>query len=182
MSDEASWKEAPQMTHKHFLKIGALVSALFLHSVCLYAQEEDWKGKPDPQEFTVGVLTGMGIVDSKAGLSVLGTVSRKVVEPGFAPDINNGVSIELAAGPLFASGETTLFYSTHLRWDFRKTAEWGLYALGGLAGYTANSQIGNPFEFFPRFGIGTFWRLQDTFWLRAEVSHEFTGVGLNLAF
>lgn len=170
------------MKRKLFLNIGVLVTTVFLQCVSLYAQEEDWKGKPDPQEFTVGFLTGMGIVDSKAGLSILGTVSRKIVEPGFAPDINNGVSIELAAGPLLASGGTPFFYSTHLRWDFRKTLEWGLYALGGLAGYTANSQVGNPFEFFPRFGIGTFWRIQDTFWLRAEVSHEFTGVGLNFAF
>ncbi len=163
---------------KYFLQVAAVVSALLLNGADLRA-EEDWKGKADTHDFSAGFLTGLGIVDSKAGVSVLGTVSRKIVEPGFAPDINNGVSIELEAGPLFTSGSSTFFYSAHLRWDFRKSEDFVLYALGGLAGFTSSSALGNPFEFFPRFGVGTLWKVHDLFSIRAEASHELVAAGLN---
>jgi len=165
-----------------FLKgLIAFLGILFIHSADLHAAE-DWKGSPDSDQFTIGVITGVGIVDSNAGLNLIGTIGRKIVEGGFVPDINNRVFIELQAGPLFTAGSHSVFYSTHLRWDFRKTDDWGLYALGGLSGYTASRQIGNPFEFFPRFGVGTLYRLQDSLWLRAEMSHELSTVGVLFSF
>ena len=144
--------------------------------------EEAWKGKSDPSEFSLGFLAGLGLVDSHAGFSLIGTVSRKILEPGFAPDINNGVSIELAAGPWMAASGATLFYSTHLRWDFRKTSDWGLYAIGGLGGFLNSDKIGVPFEFFPRFGVGMLWRVHSDFTIRAEASHELVAVGMLFPF
>lgn len=170
------------MTAKTRFLGSSLILGLVFFGASMARAQEDWKGKPDQTEFSTSLLTGVGLVDSKAGLSVIGAISRKLVEPGFAPDINNGVSIELEAGPVFLSGGASIFYSTHLRWDFRKTDDWGLYALGGLGGFTENSKVGNPFEFFPRFGIGTLWRLEDHFSLRAELSHELTAVGIHFAF
>jgi hypothetical protein len=139
--------------------------------------QEAWKGPADTHDFSAGFLGGLGIIDHTAGVSLLGTVSRKLVEPGFAPDINNGVSLELQFGPLIASGGTPLFYSAHLRWDFRRDTEWTLYGLGGVAGYVSSSI--NVFEFFPRFGVGALWNVHELFALRGEISHEFVGIGVN---
>ena len=138
---------------------------------------EDWKGEADNSEVMFGALMGLGVLDSAGGFSVLGTASKKIVQRGFAPDINNSVSIELQMGPLFISGETAFAYSTHLRWDFVKDPFWTFYALGGLAGHITGEALDSRFLLFPRFGVGVLRITNLGFAVRGEVSHEFITIG-----
>lgn len=142
------------------------------------AGAEDWKVKTPGSDLVVSAIPGLGIVDARAGFSFVGAVSKKILEGGFAPEISNSVSIELELGPLFARSSSALFYSAHLRWDFRKDDAFSLYALGGFGGFGASLGVGNTNEFFPRFGIGSFYKLHDLLSLRAELSHELVGVGI----
>src|SRR4051812_17989063 len=114
--------------------IAAFLLLAFPFIVSAHAAE-DWKGDPDPAQVHFGALLGLGVIDSNAGFAVLGTASKKIVQHGFSPDINNSVSIETQLGPLFVSGGTAFAYSAHLRWDFEKDLDWTFYALGGLAGH-----------------------------------------------
>ena len=143
---------------------------------------EDWKGPSDPAKFHLGVLTGMGVLDSKAGFALLGTASAKIVQRGFVPDINNSVSIETELGPLFVASSASFMYSAHLRWDFEKDELWTFYALGGFSGHITGSDLGSRFIFFPRFGVGTICRLHELFALRAEVSRELIAAGVIFSF
>lgn len=139
---------------------------------------EDFKGKDEPSEFGLGALAGMGILDNHVGFALLGAASKKIVHRGFISDITNSVSIEVEMGPLFVSGGTAFQYSGHLRWDFEKDAQWTFYALGGLGGDITGASLGDRFELFPRFGIGAMWKIGQNFNLRAELSHEFIGLGI----
>ncbi len=149
---------------------------------------EDWKGRPDESEFSFGGLTGMGIIDGFAGYALLGTASKKIVSPGFAPDLNNSVSIEGALGPIFlpssvanTPGGTAWGYSVHLRWDFNKDPMWTFYALGGVGGSIASSPSGgNRFELLPNFGIGSFWKISPLIYIRGEVSNQWIAAGVNV--
>lgn len=143
------------------------------------AQAEDWKGPIEEPEVRVGVLMGLGILDSSGGATLLGTISRKIVTKGFAPEINNCVSIEGEAGPISVLGNGALAYSAHLRWDFQKNDEWTFYALGGVGGNITGAGLGNRFLLFPRFGVGAFWTLNEKFALRGELSHELTAIGVS---
>ncbi len=79
---------------------------------------------------------------------------------------------------MFIAGGTGLQWSGHLRWDFNKDEDWTFYGLGGIGGAVRSPTT----EFYPRFGIGTIWYLWETIALRAELSHEFMGAGINVAF
>lgn len=143
---------------------------------------EDFKGEPPATEVTFGALGGLGIINSRAGFSLLGTAAKKIVNKGFAPDINNQVFIEVQAGPMFLSGGPAFVYSAHLRWDFPKDEQWTLYALGGLGGYATGADLGSQWLLFPRFGVGAMMYLNDNLSLRAEVSHELIATGVSFAF
>ena len=146
------------------------------------ARADDWKGQPDPSQFGLGALTGMGVIDNHVGFALLGAASKKILDTGFVSDVNNSVWIEAELGPVFISGSTAFAYSAHLRWDFIKDPTWTLYALGGLAGNITGTALGDHFELYPRFGVGAMMNLVENMSLRAEISHEFIVVGVNFAF
>lgn len=143
---------------------------------------ESWKGPSDGAEVHFGALTGLGIIDFNPGFVLLGTASKKIVKNGFVPDdITNSVSIETALGPLFVASTAIFSYSLHLRWDFEKNQTWTFYALGGAGGYIAGDSFGsNNFMLFPRFGLGTFFRVNDLLLIRGEVSHELIAAGVTI--
>lgn len=143
---------------------------------------EDFKGAPHPEKFTAGLLSGVGIIDSSAGFVLLPNFAFKIVEPGFAPDINNSVFFETELGPLFIKGTSALQYSLHLRWDFQKDNQWTLFAMGGFGGDVTGEALGSRWIFLPRFGIGAFYDFDTHLSARFEVSHEFTGVGVSYRF
>jgi hypothetical protein len=140
---------------------------------------EDWKTPGLPPLYHFGALTGLGVIDHYGGFTLLGTASMTVMDRGFAPDISNSVAVELEAGPMFTSSHAAFWYSAHLRWDFQKDEDWTFYALGGLAGNDTPDSLGGHFEIWPRFGIGTIWRIDAAISLRAELSHEFMGLGIS---
>ena len=133
---------------------------------------EDFKGTPPADEWTFGGMTGLGVMDSSAGVALLGFGSKKIVNHGFAPEINNQVFAESQLGPVFFSRGTAFFYSFHLRWDFIRDELLTPYAIGGVAGYIAGESLGDKWELFPRFGVGLVWNGWQLFTLRAEISHE----------
>jgi hypothetical protein len=141
--------------------------------------EEDWKGKPEATDISLGALVGLGIIDSTSGFIVLGTASKKIIPHGFVSDLNDSVSVEVGAGPLFLSGVTAVAYTAHLRWDFNKDATWAFYGLGGVGGNYLSVGNSNRFELFPRFGAGTFLKVTPNIRFRGEISHDLIGVGIN---
>ncbi len=143
---------------------------------------EDWKGGADSAAVHLGGLVGLGILDSQAGLTLMGTASKKIIPRGFISDINDSVSIEAQAGPLWTQSTMVFHYSFHIRWDFQKDAKWTLYALAGLAGDVTGSSLGNRFILLPRFGIGSFYRWSDHLLLRGEWSRELMAVGVSIPF
>ncbi len=143
---------------------------------------EDWKGKPETAQWSLGVLTGLGIVNATPGFAIMGAAAKKIVEGGFIPDINNSVWIETEMGPVLAKGSVAFQFSGHLRWDFVRNEEWTFYALGGFGGSSTGSQLGDKFEFYPRFGVGALWKIFADFSFRGEVSHELTVVGAQFDF
>lgn len=139
--------------------------------------EPDWKGTPYPHKFTAGAMFGLGIMDNQAGFGIPISVSYKILHEGFIPDINDQVHFEVQMGPLIRSSQTDLTYSGHLRWDFHKTYEWSLYALGGIAGmFTHGARI------YPRMAGGIQWHLFERASFRCEFSHEFIGLGVQVPF
>ena len=143
---------------------------------------EEWKGKSDPAAFHLGVLAGMGVIDSQAGFAVLGTASHKILSRGFVPEINDSVSIETELGPLFVSSTTVFMYSLHLRWDFQKDDLWTIYALGGFSGDITGSDLGSRFILFPRFGLGALCQVHPLVAIRGELSRELIAAGVAFNF
>ncbi len=139
---------------------------------------EDWKGKSDGAQLHLGGLTGMGVLDSQAGYTVLGTASKVLASEGFIGDINDSVSLEAALGPLFVLSSAAFTYSVHLRWDFRKDEHWTFYGLGGLAGNITGSSLGDRFILLPRFGVGTFYHFNERVAIRGEISRELIAAGV----
>jgi len=146
------------------------------------AAAEDWKGESPKHEMTAGGMAGLGILGGSAGVAIMGSVAKKIVNRGFVSDINDQVFVEVAAGPLFISGSTVFVYSTHLRWDFYRDEVLAPYAIGGLGGHVTGAALGSTWALFPRFGAGVLWKVAQMFSVRAEVSHEFTGAGVQVAF
>ncbi len=143
--------------------------------------DSDYKTYKPTNQFTLGFGGGLGIIDTRAGFSFIGNAAAKIVKDGFIPDIVNPVFLELEFGPTFASGTTFWMYSTHLRWDFVKDANWTLFAIGGVGGNFASNQYADRFALHPRFGVGAFYALS-TVDLRFEFSHELVTVGVSLPF
>lgn len=135
---------------------------------------EDWKGEPENSDLSLGALTGWGGGTQTPGFVLLGTASTKVVRHGWVPDVNNTVSVEVQAGPLWAGGATFFNTSVHLRWDFQKDARWSFYSLGGVA-FTSGQGI---FDLYPRVGLGAFYDVAQSFVIRAEFSREVLGAGV----
>ncbi len=147
-------------------------------SVAAYANPEPeaeiWKGKPYDTVFGFSFMPGFGFFGAQAGFALNGAVSVKVMHEGFIKDINDQVHLEIMGGPLFLTGVTAARFSLHLKWDFIKNEFWTFYSVGGMgATFLAGSNVG-----YPRFGIGTVWNPFEFLGFRAELSHEFTGIGI----
>lgn len=138
-----------------------------------------FRGEPPHSRGTWGLISGLGTVDSTLGLAVIGTAAKNILQKGFVPEINNQVFVEAELGPLLTGHGSALAYSGHLRWDFHMNQEWTFFGLGGLGGLISGDQLGNKWQLFPRFGVGTFWRFKSEWALRAEISHELIVAGLS---
>jgi hypothetical protein len=161
------------------MKMKKTLALLLLPLALQSASADDFKGENDPARFGFGALTGMGILDNRAGFTLQGTASMEIVERGFVtPDIANSVSIETELGPIWVAGSSAFMYSLHLRWDFEKDAKWTLYAVGGAGGAITGAALGDRFELYPRFGMGAMWKVAPNLRVRAELSHELIGVGV----
>ena len=167
---------------KHSMKL----AFLFLAGMggMAFAQKA-FKGEAPPQNFHLGAMAGIGVIDSRVGASFQGTAAVKVMNRGFVDDINNQLFVEAAFGPLLLTGSTVFQYSFHLRWDFIKDMDWSFYALGGFGGMISGTDY-SPLPpapgrsvsyFYPRFGVGAMWGLFELVSLRVELSHEFIGLG-----
>ncbi len=137
------------------------------------AADLDWKGKPSASDLGVGAVTGLGIVNSSPGYVFLGTLSKKLLYSGFIPDINNPVSLEVLLGPVFLSNGASWLYSAHLRWDFVKDSIWTIFAVGGVGGAS--------FSLTPRFGVGSFYRINESISLRGDISHDLIACGVHFS-
>lgn len=166
---------------KKLITLLAALTSLSFASASAHAAEA-WKGVPSDKEFSAGAMAGLGVIDATAGFSLLGTVAKKIVKQGFVPDLNDSVWVEFEGGPFFAKGSVAFAYSAHLRWDFVKDDDWTFYAVGGLGGNVTGKDLGDRWELFPRFGVGTMARLNQEIAIRAELSHEFVVVGANFFF
>jgi len=139
------------------------------------AKSSDFKGASPSGELTVGALAGLSIIGTE-GFGLIGNVGKRIVERGFAPDVNNQVYIEGQFGPVFGlAGTTGWHYSAHLRWDFPKDDQFTFYGLGGVGG----SIVASTFRLHPRFGVGGFFYFDSYLAIRAELSHELIGAGIS---
>ncbi|MEO5970563.1 MAG: hypothetical protein ABIQ95_11600 [Bdellovibrionia bacterium] len=160
---------------KLFLFISVVCAEFSVGSV---VHAEDWKGAPEESVLSLGAMAGLGVIDATSGFTIFGTLSKKIVNHGFVPDITNSVSVEGGFGPVILSSGTATAYSIHLRWDFEKDKDWTLFAMGGLGGNVLNGRG----EFFPRFGIGAFYKMSGPLNARFEISHEAIAAGINVPF
>lgn len=142
---------------------------------------ELWKSHKPDYRYTFGFAGGMGLIDTRAGLSVIGNAGVQILPNGFIPDIVNPVSVETQFGPMLAGSETFWMYSTHLRWDFVMNSEWTFFAVGGLGGNFFNNRYGDRVAIHPRFGAGAFYDV-GYFLIRSEISHEWILTGLTYPF
>jgi hypothetical protein len=138
----------------------------------------EWKQTNLPPLYHFGAMSGLGVIDSYGGFALLGTASMTVIDHGFIPEVSDSVAAEIELGPVFTSAHTAFWYSMHMRWDFRKDSDWTFYALAGLAGNDTPESLGGHFEIWPRVGLGTIWKVSSSVSMRAELSHEFTGLGV----
>lgn len=141
-----------------------------------------WKVPVPEQNWGLSVMAGLGITAIGAGGAITGAFSRRIVSQTAIRDISNDLHVELQMGPaLIAQTAIGLLWSLPGsalgRWDFHLDERWSFFALGGLGWST--SFIGGlaQWNFFPRFGVGAFFRLAPFFALRGEISHEQTVVG-----
>ncbi|NDG85068.1 MAG: hypothetical protein EBX52_08535 [Proteobacteria bacterium] len=147
---------------------------------------ELWKGHTTVRPLEVGLLSGFSIYGDQANWGVLPAVAKLIKEKGFAEDIDNRVWIEGQLGPTFFSNhgvsKTGMQYSAHLRWDFMLNADWTFYALGGLGGNKASSELGGDFQLLPRFGAGAVLDIERQthvpIGIRGELSRELISVGV----
>jgi len=146
------------------------------------AGPEDWKGLLSTHEWSFAAMPGLGVINSTGGFTLQGALAKRILEQGFAPEINNQVFIEVQAGPFFSSPGSAFLFSTHLRWDFTLNSDWSFYALGGLGGNVTSASFGNQWQLLPRFGTGSVLNLERQtrlpIGIRAELSREFIVVGV----
>lgn len=142
---------------------------------------EDWKWPLAENEWTVAMQPGVGVINSSAGFTLQGAIAKKIIQHGFAPDINNQVFVEAQGGPYTTGGASAFLFSTHLRWDFTLNADWTFYALGGLGGNATSQRLGDQFQLLPRFGVGAVLDVERQtgvpIGLRGELSRELISVG-----
>lgn len=143
---------------------------------------EDWKGPTAPHTIQLGAMSGLGLVGAQAGLALIANASKRVVERGFVPDLNDSVWFEVQAGwILFIPGGNPFSYSAHLRWDFIKDDQWTLFGIGGFGGMIQPSSFGSSYWFYPRTAIGAAMSLtaHSPMQLRFELSQNWTTVGIS---
>jgi hypothetical protein len=144
---------------------------------------EDWKGQPSTSQGSFSGLLGLSVLDDyRPAFALIGAASKKIIDRGFVPDVNDSVSIEVEMGPAFALGGVAFVYSAHLRWDFIYNSDWTFYALGGLGGSVQGDTFGNHFILLPRIGAGAIWSITEAIGIRAELSHELIVVGATFPF
>lgn len=167
-------------------KVSALKMALTLVLTMslahpLVGRAEDWKGPTAPESTQLGAMTGLGLVGGQAGLALIGQASKRIVERGFVPDLNNSVWFEIQAGWILGiTGGNPFGYSAHLRWDFTRNDQWTLYAITGFGGLSGNGMA----PFYPRTAIGAAMNLTSAspMQLRFEFSQTWTTVGVSWLF
>ena len=138
------------------------------------AAPEDWKGAQRESNLTLGSSAGIAIVDGSVGFSLLGAAGLKIVHHGFiSEDINDQVFAEVQMGPVMVKSTTGFLLSAHARWDFHRNETLTLFAVGGVSGLV----ISQTSQFFPRFGLGCFYRFTDLVSLRVDFSHEWVTAG-----
>jgi len=147
------------------------------------SEVEDWKGPSKESRVQVGGMGGLGIIDTTPAIQITGFAAFRVVKRGFVEDINDAVWAELQVGPAITANGTGLAFMPGLRWDFHKDEAWSLYALGGVGGnYFTFGGPANRVAIFPRFAVGGFFHINWMTYLRAEISHEFIGLGGGVSF
>ncbi len=148
---------------------------------------DDFKGEPVKTQFMVGANAGAAVVGANWGFGFLANASTQIIKEGFIPDVTDSVSTELGVGSAWipanasatgSSNGTFLTFSAHLRWDFVKDERWVLFALGGVGGHSSCATCRVDFGLYPRFGAGVFYRASNLVWVRGDVSHEATMVGV----
>ena len=160
----------------NFKKGMAVASMVVSFSALAQAEEtEEWKGPAPAEKAHIGALMGLGM-DGDARFALLGTASWRIVEQGFAPEINNQVYIETELGAGLGA-DTRFLYSVHMRWDFVRNATWTPFAIGGLSGSS-----GDNFTLAPRFGVGSFWNVAPGWTVRGEISHDLLVAGISYGF
>lgn len=142
---------------------------------------EAFKGKAPLESWGVSGLTGVGVYGSKGGFTVTGGISRKILDRGFLSEINNQVHVEVQMGPLWVFSSHAWYYSTHLRWDFIQDSTWKFFGLAGVSGHVTSQALLDRWTFIPRAGAGAFYKLIPGVYLRAELSHELTAIGVHWA-
>ncbi len=137
-----------------------------------------WKGKPYDTHFQFSALSGIGLMGTSTGVPLYGAVAFKVLHEGFIDDINDQLFVEAMGGPLFTWAGAGWVADLHLRWDFHKNDLWSFYVLGGVGVDVSGTGLARVTLVHPRVGVGAFWNLFEFLSFRAEVSHEFTGIGV----
>lgn len=143
---------------------------------------EKWKAEREADGYQLAVLGGMGRVGTKAGFALIGAGAVNLNREGWLDDVADSLYLEFQMGPYSYSGNGQLIYSGHLKWDFRYDNLWTFYALGGIGGTYTDSRFEDGFEFYPRVGLGAAYHLSLDLSVRAEVSHEFVGLGMSFHF
>ncbi|MFN7685001.1 MAG: hypothetical protein ACK5QT_06275 [Oligoflexia bacterium] len=150
------------------------------------ALHEDWQWPSPTHDWTVAVLPGVATINSTTGFSLQIAGAYKLLDKGFAPEMNNQVFLEVQAGPFSVSNGSALLFSTHIRWDFVLNGDWTFYGLGGLGGNKTSSSLGGDFQLLPRFGVGAILNIERQTLvpvdLRAELSREFVALGAQMRF
>jgi len=149
--------------------------------------EEEWKGKSSTSSAQVGAMTGLGLAGGNAGLAMIFQGSKKVIERGFVPDLNDSVWLEAQAGWIFFIPSGNPFtYSAHLRWDFVKDGTWTLYGIGGFGGLIQpiSGTTTSLASFYPRTALGAAMNLATSspMQLRIELSQTWTTAGITFVF
>jgi hypothetical protein len=141
-----------------------------------------WQGAAPEDDFQVGFLTGLALIEPHYGFGVLGHVAKRVVKDGWLADVSDAVYLEGTMGTVFVKSQHPFVYSLALRWDFQYNESWNLYALGGVGGQVSGPELGDRSLIFLRTGLGAFYSLRDNMKLRVEVSHEWISTGLTFGF
>lgn len=154
-------------------------------SLCIAAASsfavEPWKGEPYSEKFSISGTTGLAVLDGRAGVGLNGNFAGKILHRGFLDDVNDQLYLEGSAGTIFLMGKSAFVYSGHLRWDFHLDEDWTFFAIGGFGGNVASAALGGQAEVYPHFGVGALWHLFAKFSFRGELSHEFSGVGIQVS-